>query len=144
MNSNRLTLGGILDSIPFKCHWDKDLICDRELSCGGCEHQPPDDEKPNGKKPPIFVGWQLGDPYGESVFPYCPACGEMPYSVERCVFCGQRFTPDELTAEWNKPPETIRRNCPSCGGINTLVGARAKSNGHFHGTCEKCGCVIFE
>lgn len=51
MNSNRLTLGGILDSIPFKCHWDKNLICDRELSCGGCEHQPPDDEKPNGKPP---------------------------------------------------------------------------------------------
>lgn len=22
----------------------------------------------------------------------CPHCGEMPYSTERCVFCGQRFT----------------------------------------------------
>jgi hypothetical protein len=23
--------------------------------------------------------------------PVCPICGEMPYSVEQCVFCGQRF-----------------------------------------------------
>lgn len=23
--------------------------------------------------------------------PQCPYCGEMPYSLEQCVFCGQRF-----------------------------------------------------
>lgn len=31
-------------------------------------------------------------PEGE---PVCPHCGEMPYSFERCVFCGQRFVPVE-------------------------------------------------
>ncbi len=76
--------------------------------------------------------------------PECPYCGEMPYSTKRCVFCGQRFIQDERTAEWNKPPEIVRLNCPHCGGENALVGTRSKINGHFHGECEKCGCRIME
>lgn len=27
--------------------------------------------------------------------PECPRCGEMPYSNEQCVFCGQRFSPEK-------------------------------------------------
>ena len=76
--------------------------------------------------------------------PECPRCGEMPYSTKRCVFCGQRFIQDETIAEYNKPPEKVVRNCPMCGGEKTLVGTRAKCNGHFHGKCEKCGCVRME
>lgn len=26
--------------------------------------------------------------------PECPRCGEMPYSYEQCVFCGQKFEPE--------------------------------------------------
>lgn len=33
------------------------------------------------------------EPAGE---PECPHCGEMPYSTERCVFCGQRFTQEDI------------------------------------------------
>ena len=29
--------------------------------------------------------------------PKCPHCGEMPYSTEQCVFCGQRFVQDKKT-----------------------------------------------
>lgn len=76
--------------------------------------------------------------------PQCPHCGDMPYSLQQCVFCGQRFIQDEAVAEYNKPPETVKLNCPMCGGEKTLVGARSRINGHFHGKCEKCGCAIME
>lgn len=55
-----------------------------------------------------------------------------------------KISPDALTKEWSKPPEEVRMDCPSCGGENTLVGARARSNGHFHGRCTACGCVVME
>lgn len=35
------------------------------------------------------------DTYVPAGEPECPHCGEMPYSTERCVFCGQRFTQEE-------------------------------------------------
>ncbi len=76
--------------------------------------------------------------------PECPHCGEMPHNTKRCVFCGQRFIQDEAVAKYNKPPEKVVLNCPRCGGENTLIGARAKCNGHFHGKCEKCGCELLE
>ncbi|MEZ3438611.1 MAG: hypothetical protein K1W18_07000 [Oscillospiraceae bacterium] len=76
--------------------------------------------------------------------PECPHCGEMAYNTRRCVFCGQRFIQDERTAEWNNPSETVKRNCPFCGRENTLVGERSRINGHFHGTCKKCGHVVIE
>ena len=38
-------------------------------------------------------------PNGE---PKCPHCGDYPYSLERCVFCGQRFT-------------KVERRCRVCG-----------------------------
>lgn len=79
-----------------------------------------------------------------NAIPECPHCGEMPYSTKRCVFCGQRFIQDDRTAEFNKPPEKEKLDCPSCGGKGTLIGTRAKINGHFHGKCEKCGCVIMQ
>lgn len=76
--------------------------------------------------------------------PKCPRCGEMPYSTKRCVFCGQRFIQDEAVAEYNKPLEKVVLDCPFCHGVKTLVGTKARSNGHFHGKCEKCGRVIME
>ena len=47
-------------------------------------------------RPPVELEWVASYdgmrdeiiPNGE---PRCPYCGEMPYSVESCVFCGQRF-----------------------------------------------------
>lgn len=130
-----------LRATKYSCHWNKILVCTRGLNCDGCESQPADDDKSNGKNEPVHIGWENNF---DGTFPYCPSCGEMPYSTERCVFCGQKFIQDEIIAEYNKPPEKVTMNCPMCGGKNTLVGARAKSNGHFHGTCEKCGCVVME
>lgn len=31
--------------------------------------------------------------------PECPHCGEMPYSYNQCVFCGQRFIEQEAESE---------------------------------------------
>lgn len=69
--------------------------------------------------------------------PECPHCGEMPYSTDRCVFCGQRFIQDEAVAEYNKPPEKVVMNCPMCGGEKTLVGARAKCKKREDGKSER-------
>ena len=92
--------------------------------------------------PKVHIRW--AEDYWSGRYPECPSCGNMPYSLERCVFCGQRFLPDALTEEWSKPPEEVRMDCPSCGGKSTMVGARARSNGHFHGQCTVCGCVVME
>ena len=130
-----------LKEIKFPCHWDKGLICERGGECFDCNRQPADEDKPNGKNNAVFIGWE-SSMFG--TFPYCPSCGEMPYSTERCIFCGQKFIPDEAIAEYNKPLEKATRDCPMCGGEKTLIGTIARSNGHFHGKCEKCGCEIIE
>ena len=59
-------------------------------------------------------------------------------------FCGQRFIQDERVAEYNDPGEEIRMDCFSCGGQGTMIGHRAKSNGHFHASCVACGCSVIE
>lgn len=102
-----------------------------------------------GLRKPVRLMWQdtydgATDRIIRNAVPECPRCGEMPYNTKRCVFCGQRFIQDEVVAEYNKPPEKVVLNCPRCGGENTLIGARAKCNRHFHGKCEKCGCELTE
>lgn len=82
------------------------------------------------------------DGYGN--IPVCPICGEMPYSTEQCHWCGQHFVQDEKIAEYNKPAPVERMTCPNCGGKNTMVGTHSNYNGHFHGSCEKCGCVVMQ
>ncbi len=130
-----------ISDCKIPCHWHPEMICQNGKDCGECEHQPADDDKKNGKAPPRHIVWDRGE-YG--TFPECPACGEMPYSYERCIFCGQKFLPDETAEEMKKPAEEVREDCPLCGGKNTMVGIRARCNGHFHGKCEKCGCQIME
>lgn len=49
-----------------------------------------------------------------------------------------------LADAWKEPPKEERMDCIMCGGKNTLVGHRARVNGHFHGKCEQCGCKIME
>jgi len=45
---------------------------------------------PIGKKrKPIKLEWE--NSYRNSIIPICPHCKEMPYSIEQCQFCGQRF-----------------------------------------------------
>lgn len=123
------------------CHWDKKLVCEQGFHCDGCKHQPEASAKVNGKVEPVHIRWI--DSYGGK-YPECPACGEMPYSVERCFFCGQKFLPDDTAEEWSKPPEETRMDCFACGGKSTMVGARSRVNGHFHGQCTACGCVVVE
>ena len=41
----------------IRCHWDKDFRCGVGRMCRGCEHQPEDDDKPNGKMPPVKLLW---------------------------------------------------------------------------------------
>lgn len=106
---------------------------------------------PNADAPTETVIWE--DDFGEGGTGYakCPKCHELAYGmvnpdengVGQCPFCGQHYQLDEegrKKAEPN-PEETIV--CPNCGK-KTLVGGRAKSNGHFHGICTNCGCWIME
>ena len=41
-------------------------------------------------------------------------------------------------------PEEERMDCPCCGGHDTMVGTRARINGHFHGRCTQCGARMME
>lgn len=127
--------------IRLKCHWH-DFICENNMMCEKCTHQPADDDKPNGKKEPKPINWQTD--YGDCIAPYCPSCGEMPYNLQRCVFCGQRFIQDERAKEWSKPPEVKRMDCFICGGKNTLEYTESRYNGHKHGECTACGMKFME
>ena len=104
-------------NIKVKCNWDKDRVCENGLLCGGCEYQPADDDKPNGKKDPVEVRFE--NDYG-MMMPYCPSCGEMAYSTERCVFCGQRFI------KADKPKNKTE-----------IIGATEREDGSYK--CDKCG-----
>lgn len=136
----KITIDDIVN-MESPCHWHPEIKCRNSKDCFHCEHQPTDDEKKNGKAKPMHILWNK---CAIGAFPECPACGEMPYSYERCIFCGQKFLSDKMVEKMKKPDEEVRGNCPVCGGKNTMVGVRARSNGHFHGCCEKCGCRLIE
>ncbi len=133
-----------MSDMKWPCHWHKEIICPNRQMCAGCEHQPAPEDKKNGKEPPLPLEWEP-DATGRGMgWPVCPACGEMPYSTVRCLFCGQQFVEDEAVRKYNEPPEEIRLDCLACGGKGTLVGHRTRSNGHFYGICEACGCRVIE
>ena len=124
-----------------QCYFDKGVFCE-EPYCEGCKHNPPPEEKQNGKNAPVSLIWVQD--YDGSTFPKCPSCGEMPYDLHTCFFCGQKFLGDETVDEWEKPPEVEAIQCPVCGAKDGLEGTRAKSNGHFHGVCKFCGTRIMD
>ena len=94
--------------LTMYCHWDKGLVCKKEFYCDTCEHQPAADDKENGKAEPVHIRW--AEDYWSGRYPECPSCGNMPYSLERCVFCGQRFLPEP---EIHKAEPTLLRAKPS-------------------------------
>ena len=100
------------------CYWSKEQICTGDGYCDICEHQPADDDKPNGKKDPVHINWQ--NDYG-MMMPYCPTCGEMTYGTDRCKFCGQKFIQEEGPKNRSE-----------------IIGATEKEDGTI--VCEKCGC----
>ena len=125
-----------------KCTWNKDLDCPQENPCcESCEHQPAADDKPNGKKPPRLIQWE--EDYG-GVGPICPACGEMPYSLERCIFCGQKLIKDNRALEWEKPMTVEYMDCFMCGGKGTVEYTCSRYNGHKSGGCTSCGIRFIE
>ncbi len=40
---------------------------------------------------PLPVKWQE-EFYDGILYPHCPACGELAYEKDHCVFCGRRFS----------------------------------------------------
>lgn len=98
-------------------------------------------KKVNAGNDPVKIGWEKSY---DGVWPKCPACGEMPYSIEQCVFCGQRFLQDEILKEYAKPTPEEREDCLMCGGKATVIFRRARCNGHSHGRCEQCGARFIE
>lgn len=103
------------------------------------------------RAPVKTVIWE--DDFGEGGTGYakCPECHELAYGLDeadengiaRCPFCGQRYQLDEEGKKKMEPNPEETLTCPQCHQ-NTMVGRRAKSNGHFHGKCTNCGCVIME
>lgn len=83
-----------------------------------------------GLRKPVQLNWipsydGMADkiiPFGE---PECPRCKEMPYSYTQCVFCGQRFLPDD-----NRPDKTApqRERLPE----EPII--------FVDGICPECGC----
>ena len=130
-------------SLPeTKCYWHDFLCTNKKKECTTCEHEPPADDKENGRADPIPIIWERS--YGDSIFPMCSACGEMPYSVSRCVFCGQRFIKDQRAIEWEKPQKVETGDCSSCGGKGTMRYTKARSNGHMRGYCVSCGMRMIQ
>lgn len=122
-------------SYAWKCHFDDNLECKNNRYCGTCEFQPDDDDKMNGKNQPSLIEWRTE--YGITV-PYCPSCGEMSYSADRCVFCGQRLIDNR--EEKNRKPRfsgVIERQeglyCPKCG---SNVEDTSKLVSHMDGMLE--------
>lgn len=104
------------------------------------------------RAPVETVTWEKG--YGDENGvgnPICPECGNLAYGLDevdaegvgRCPICGQRYQLDEEDKKKMEPNPEETRICMMCHQ-NTMVGRRAKSNGHFHGKCTNCGCVIVE
>lgn len=126
------------------CYWNNNILCENGRMCDGCKHQPAPDDKKNGKAPPLPLEWEPDFEGRGMGWPICPACGEMPYSTERCVFCGQQFIQDETVKAYNAPPEEIRMDCFKCGGKGTVTANRTNSNGHLRWKCEACGSLHVE
>lgn len=124
------------------CHWDKDRICENSFYCGMCEFQPADDDKPNGKNEPKHIKWVVE--YGMTV-PYCSSCGEMAYSTERCVFCGQKLLPTEnphkpeITIKGGKEDEDGTIRCEKCGSDNLKMVSHEDGR-NFYGYTYRCEC----
>lgn len=105
-----------MGGIKWTCHFDENRECKNEMYCDLCEHQPAADDKKNGKNPPVAIDWRTE--YGVTV-PYCPSCGEMAYSTERCMFCGQRLINHREDPKPSRYEGVIEREegcyCPECG-----------------------------
>ena len=126
--------------IEYRCHWH-DQKCDRQHDCDGCSQQPADEDKVNGKAEPLPLRWT--EDYEGHKYPECPACGEMPYDMDRCVFCGQRFLSDSRAKKWKEPAKIETMTCFVCGVENAIQFVRAY-NGHRHGCCTACGISFME
>ena len=77
--------------------------------------------------------------------PECPYCGEMPYSLEECVFCGTKFLQEDADLVKYKEINTGKKQeimkCQNCGH-NTLRVSFFKQYGRWqvaHGECSSCG-----
>jgi len=141
------TYKDIMDRHP--CRYDG-KPCDNYLLCHGCERMNLDG-LPHSKDPVKFIIWEDNFEEGGAGYPRCPECHELVYGMSKadengigqCPFCGQHCRYNEEGAEKAKPGPQEIHICPHCGD-ETLVGRRAKSNGHFHGRCRKCGCTVVE
>ena len=89
--------------------------------------------KPPVKLPIVYDG------YGN--IPMCPVCGEMPYDLDQCHWCGQHFLQDDEIKEYAKPL-TEKGICFQCGAEVTV--RISKYNGHRRYKCETCGCSMIE
>ena len=82
--------------------------------------------------------------WGKELFGWCD-CGRAIEGrwvglANFCPWCGRVME----WKRWEKPPEIVTLDCFMCGGKGTMKGTRARSNGHFHGKCEQCGCEVHE
>lgn len=103
------------------------------------------------RAPAKTVIWEDDFNEGGTGYPKCPECHELAYGIDyldengigRCPFCGQQYKLDEEGKKKAEPNPEETRWCPNCEK-RTIVGRRAKSNGHFHGKCTNCGLLMIE
>ena len=122
--------------------------CGRQRRCYGCDRMHLED-LPNSKAETKYIIWE--DDFGEGGTGYakCPECHELAYGmaeadengIGQCPFCGLHYQYDEEGKKKAEPNPEETLVCMHCGQ-RTLVGSRAKSNGHFHGRCTNCGSTI--
>lgn len=73
--------------------------------------------------------------------PECPICGEMPYDLDQCHWCGQRFIKDSEIEQYAKG-KTKKMQCINCG--TEVIANISSYNGHMSYACDKCGCKVME
>lgn len=135
----------LLDGAEDMCRFNDMVRCESHCEggrdCDNCPKFPIPENMPNGKNKPKRIKWKK---YGELGWcSFCPSCRNEIMEFDFCTHCGQRFVQDRKTVKMRTPvPKTM--NCPFCGGHHTLHGMIAPRNGHFHGSCEKCGIKIMQ
>ena len=142
-----LTLRKFMETHPEPCRYDGET-CDGAMMCSACDRQDLTN-LPHSNDPVKIIIWE--DDFGEGGTGYakCPECHELAYGmmepdengIGQCPFCGQHYQYDEEGKEKAEPAPEETILCVNCGKM-TMVGRRAKCNGHFHGRCTNCGSSV--
>ena len=141
-----MTFKEFLEKRRITCRYDGEE-CTRARMCYDCPRLNLDN-LPHSRDPVKLIIWEDDFLEGGTGSAKCPECRELVYGLNedgtgQCLFCGQHYQLDEKDKEKLEPNPEETIDCPRCGK-HTLTGRRMKVNGHFHGTCANCGCIVMD